>query len=52
MIKIKLSYKYTDELNDLLSLLGNRVIKVQHEPARGEYKRAYILAKVVKTAAA
>jgi hypothetical protein len=48
MIKIKLSYKHTEDLNDMISLLGNRVVKVENEPAKGGYKRAYILAKVVK----
>ena len=40
--RIRVSYEQEPELLDVVVLLGKRVIKVEREPAKGRYKRAYL----------
>ena len=43
-VKIKVSYEYPEELQQVLRLLGSRVKTWKAAPAqKGQYKRAYII---------
>ena len=41
-IRIKVSYENPRELSFVLHKLGQSVVKVQREPPKGKYRRAYI----------
>lgn len=44
-MRIRVSYSREPELLDVIATLGKRVIKVDREPAKGQYRRAYIVLK-------
>lgn len=43
--KVRISYEQESELLDVIATLGKRVVKVDREPAKGRFKRAYITLK-------
>ena len=45
MCKIKFSYERDAELTRFIEWLGDMAEKVEREPARGRFKRAYIMLK-------
>ena len=48
-VKIKVSYEQEQELEAVKMLLAPVLEKVKIQPAKGKYKRAYILVKPAKT---
>ncbi len=42
-VKVRVSYEKEPELLDVIGSLGKRVLKVEREPAKGRYKRAYLM---------
>lgn len=48
-VKIKISYNTNEELAEVIKLLSPVCQKVKRQPAKGKYKRAYILAEPRKT---
>ena len=40
--QVRVSYEREPELLDVITSLGKRVLKVKREPAKGQYKRAYL----------
>ena len=42
MVKIKVSYKESDELAKVIMLMGDTVRTIKLQPPAGKYKRAYI----------
>lgn len=40
--RVRVSYENEPELLDVIVSLGKRVLKVEREPAKGRYKRAYL----------
>ena len=43
--KVRISYEQEPELLDVIATLGKRVVKVDREPAKGRFKRAYLTLK-------
>jgi len=44
-MRIRVSYELEPELLGVIALLGKRVLDVKREPAKGQYRRAYIVLK-------